>query len=117
MQLDQIREHGGQAGLRDENLLESALARPRNKFAYDGSATLAELAAAYGYGLARNHAFVDGNKRIAFMTKYVFLSMNGSEIAASEPEVVILMTRLAAGELDEEQLAVWIAGNTIPFEE
>ncbi len=87
MKLDQIREHGGQPGLRDENLLESALARPLNKFAYEGTHDLAELAAAYGYGLARNHAYVDGNKRIAFMAMYVFLAMNGFEIEASEPEV------------------------------
>lgn len=117
MHLDQIREHGGQAGLRDENLLESALARPRNRFAYEGEASLAELAASYGYGLAKNHAYLDGNKRIAFMAMYVFLAMNGSEIAAEETAVVLLMTGLAAGELEEEQLSAWLADNIEPVEE
>lgn len=117
MQLDQIREHGGQAGVRDENLLESALARPRNRFAYEAPQTLAQLAAAYGYGLARNHAYVDGNKRIAFMAMYVFLATNGFEIMAHEPEVVILMTRLAAGELTEDQLAQWLGERLLQLEE
>jgi death-on-curing protein len=108
MQLDQIREHGGQPGIRDENLLESALARPQNKFAYEGTSDLPELAAAYGYGLARNHAYVDGNKRIAFVAMYVFLGMNGFEIEAPEPEVVDLMLHVASGDKTEGQLAVWL---------
>lgn len=114
MHLDQIREHGGQSGLRDENLLESALARPLNQFAYESTQDLTELAAAYGYGLARNHAYVDGNKRIAFVAMYVFLALNGLEIVASEPQVVVLMTRLAAGTVSEGELTGWLHENWAP---
>jgi len=115
MQLDQIREHGGQACLRDENLLESALERPRNKQRYEEGADLYDLAAAYGFGLARNHAYLDGNKRIAFMAMYVFLSLNGIEIEATETEVVDLMVQLAAGEQNEEELADWLRRHTAPL--
>lgn len=112
IQLDQLREHGGQLGLRDENLLESALARPRQRFAYDEEADLCALAACYGFGLARNHPYLDGNKRIAFLAMYVFLALNGREIQASEPAVVDLMLELARGELDEKTLAAWLRTNT-----
>ena len=96
------------AGMRDEAALESALARPRQRFAYEPGCGAAELAAAYGYGLARSHPFNDGNKRVAFVTMGVFLGLNGFEIEALETEVVTIMLDLAAGVLTEEQLAEWL---------
>ncbi len=105
---DQLRQHGGIPGVRDENALESALVRPRNRLAYEPDSDLAVLAAAYGYGLATNHGYSDGNKRVAFMAMYVFLGLNGWEIEAPEPEIVRLMLALADGRLDEKQLAVWL---------
>ena len=103
--LDQLRQHGGSPGVRDENALESALARPRNCWAPDPEGGLATLAASYGYGLATNHGYVDGNKRAAFMALYVFLGLDGRELEAPEPEVVAVMLALAAGELGEGDLA------------
>lgn len=105
---DQIRQHGGGFGTRDEGLLESALARPRQKWAYEPGADIYTLAAAYGFGLARNHGYVDGNKRVAYMAMYVFLGLNGLEIEAPEPEVVMVMTDVATGERDETALALWL---------
>lgn len=105
---DQIEQHGGSKGVRDEALLESALARARNRWEYGDEPDLAELAAAYGYGLATNHPFVDGNKRTAFLITYAFLRVNGARIDAEEPEVVDLMRGLAAGEVSESELAAWI---------
>ncbi|MCP3963491.1 MAG: type II toxin-antitoxin system death-on-curing family toxin [bacterium] len=105
---DQLRQHGGMPGVRDENALESALARPRNRWAYQPDSDLAALAAAYGYGLATNHGYNDGNKRVAFMAMYVFLGLNGWELDAPEPEVVEVVLTLADGRLDEEQLADWL---------
>jgi death on curing protein len=107
----QINEHGGSLGLRDRGLLESALDRPRNKYHYVPELPLVELAAAYGFGIARNHPFVDGNKRVAFQAMYVFLRINGVRIDAEEPEVVRAMLSLAAGELDEGQLTGWLKGH------
>lgn len=104
----QLRENGGSPGLRDEGLLESALMRPRNRWAYDSSADLAALAAAYGYGLATNHPYVDGNKRVAFLAMYVFLDLNGWSLEADEAEVVVMMRAVAAGELEEQGLASWL---------
>jgi death-on-curing protein len=112
VQFDLIREHGGLPGLRDEHGLESALARPRQRLAYKAEADLAELAAAYGHGLAASHPFHDGNKRIAFVTMTVFLELNGVELAATEAEVVTVMLALAAGELDEDKLAEWLRSRT-----
>lgn len=106
--LDMLRTHGGLRGLRDENALESALARPRHRYAYARKVDLPALAASYGYGLARNHPFRDGNKRTAFVVMVVFLELNGRELAASEAEVVTMMLRLSAGELSEAALAVWL---------
>jgi len=103
-----VREHGGQQGTRDQNLLESALERPRKKWEYDDTVDLAGLAAAYGFGLARNHAFFDGNKRIALMAMYVFLAINGRELEAPETEVVNVMTGTADGTINEEILAAWV---------
>ncbi len=105
---DQLRQHGGIPGVRDENALESALARPRNRWGYESDSDLAALAAAYGYGLATNHGYNDGNKRVAFMVMYVFLGLNGWEIDIPEPEVVQVMLALADGRLDEKQLADWL---------
>lgn len=106
--LDQLREHGGLSGLRDEKALESALARPLQKWAYDPESDLATLAAAYSFGLAKTHPFNDGNKRIAFLAMAIFLGLNGKEVEASEGDVVKVMVALAAGSLKEAELATWI---------
>ena len=112
--LDLIREHGGMPGLRDEHALESALARAQQRFAYEPTVDLAGLAATYGHGLARSHPFNDGNKRIAFVTMGVFLGLNGREIEVPEAEVVTVMLALAAGDLDEEELASWLRSRLTP---
>jgi death-on-curing protein len=103
-----LERFGGLCGLRDEGLLESALHRPRQLFAY-GEPTLFELAAAYAAGIVRNHPFLDGNKRAGFMAAYVFLEANGMTIAASEETVVLRTLGLAAGEVDEAAYAAWLA--------
>lgn len=105
-----IAQHGGAEGVRDSNLLDSALARPRNALAY-AEPTLFDLAAAYAYGIVRNHPFVDGNKRTALMAAYVFLRRNGYRLIAPEPEAVVVMRELAGSEIDEPELAAWIAAN------
>jgi death-on-curing protein len=112
---DLVVTFGGLAGIRDEGLLESALARPPNLAAY-GEPSLFELAAAYIFGLAKNHAFVDGNKRIAFVAADVFLQLNGFELTAAEPEAVIVIRDLAAGELGEAEIAAWIATRSQPLD-
>jgi death-on-curing protein len=104
--------HGGLPGLRDEDLLESALARPRQRLAYEPTTDLAEMAAAYAFGLARNHPYRDGNKRVAFVTMAVFLGLNGLEFSATEAEVVTTMVALAAGTIDEAALAGWVREKT-----
>ncbi len=111
---DQIKTHGGSAGLRDRGLLESALERPKNQFHYGSDPDLAALAAAYGFGLANNHPFVDGNKRVAFQAMYLFLGLNGLRIEAPEEAVVSLILSLAAGELTETELADWIRQHMTP---
>ena len=108
VQFDLVREHGGMPGVRDEHALEAALARPRQRRAYRADADPAELAAAYGHGLATGHPFHDGNKRIAFVTMAVFLELNGVEFEADEPEVVTVVLALAASEMTEEELASWV---------
>jgi death-on-curing protein len=105
---DQLRQHGGLASVRDENALESALARPRQKWSYDDEPDLAVCAAAYGFGLARNHPYRDGNKRIAFLALATFLGINGLELDATDADVVTTMVALAAGKLTERELAAWI---------
>jgi death-on-curing protein len=105
---DQIRQHGGDRGLRDEGLLESALARVPNRWHYESTSDLLDMAAAYGYGLACNHAFVDGNKRIAFLAMFVFLGLNGYRLVATEHEVVMLMLEVAGGKYTENNLAEWL---------
>ncbi len=106
--ISQIREHGGQYGIRDINLLEPVIARPMSRWAYEQEADLVILAAAYGYGLAKNHCFIDGNKRVAFMAMYAFLGLNGLEIDAKEPEVVDLMFGVADSSISEEKLIYWL---------
>ena len=110
----QVQEHGGSLGLRDRGLLQSALDRPRNRFNDESEADLYDLAAAYGFGLARNHPYVDGNKRVAFQAMVVFLGLNRVRLHAEEPEVVRLILALASGEVSESELADWLRRNTSP---
>jgi death-on-curing protein len=105
-----LRRFGGAPGLRNEGLLQSALERPINKWQYE-RAELPELAAAYAFGLAKNHAFVDGNKRIAFMTMVVFLRKNGVWFAPEQAQATAIIMALAAGEVSEQSLARWIRDN------
>jgi death-on-curing protein len=107
-----LAEHGGIPGLRDSDLLASALDRPKNKFAYDSAATLYDLAAAYSFALAKNHPFVDGNKRTAFMCGSLFLELNQFQLAASEPDATATLESLAAGNMTESELAIWFKANT-----
>lgn len=104
---ESLAEHGGAAGLRDEGLLDSALARPLNLAAY-GEPDFADLAAAYGSGLAQNHPFADGNKRAAFLSVGLFLYVNGYRLNAAQAEATVTMLALAAGELEEAAFAAWI---------
>lgn len=104
----QVGEHGGLTGIRDEDALESAIDRPRNRWHYGDAPDLADLAAAYGFGLARNHPFRDGNKRVAFLTMVTFLGLNGVRFQPDQEETVALVTALARGSLPEEELAGWI---------
>ena len=106
-----IAEFGGPPGLRDQGLLESAAARPKHLAAY-GPASVFELAAAYAFGLARNHPFVDGNKRIALIAAFTFLLLNGWEVQAEETAAVLVFVDLAAGKLDEKELALWLERNS-----
>jgi death-on-curing protein len=108
---ESLAEFGGARGLRDEGLLDSALARPRNLHAYNDACSVAELAASYGFGIAKNHAFVDGNKRAAFLAIGLFLSINGRRLVAGQADAIATMLRVAGGEIDEKALAAWIAAN------
>lgn len=110
----QIAEHGGGAGVRDEGLLESALSRPVNLAAY-GDASVFKLAAAHALGIAKNHPFVDGNKRTAFIAAAVFLELNGRTLIAAESDAVVTMLALAAGEMDETAYAAWLEKNSAPL--
>jgi death-on-curing protein len=111
---EQLAEHGGLPGLKDENALESALARPLNKHAY-GEDDIFALAAAYLYGLARNHPFSDGNKRIAYLSAFTFLLINGFLIEASQAEIIEFVLSVAAGEIDEEGAARFLRDHTVPY--
>jgi death-on-curing protein len=104
---DQLRQHGGLPGVRDESALESALARPRQKLAHAPASDLATLAAAYAFGLVRNHPYCDGNKRIGFLALATFLGINGREVDTTDEDVVTTMLALAEGNLTEAQLARW----------
>jgi death on curing protein len=107
---EQLAIHGGSSGMRDAGLLESALSRPQNKWACE-SAELPELAAAYGYGIARSHPFVDGNKRTALLAIYTFLGINGIDFIVSEADAATMILSLAASEVSEESLTRWIRDN------
>jgi death on curing protein len=106
----QLAIHGGAGGLRDEGMLESALDRPRNRWAYE-QAELAELAAAYAFGIARNHPFVDGNKRTSLLALYTFLGLNGIDFVVAEADAAAMILALAAGEVSEDGLTRWIRDN------
>jgi len=111
MHFEQIAEHGGASGIRDPGLLDSALARPLNLWAY-ASPTLFELAASYAFGVVKNHPFVDGNKRTAFLSAYLFLRLNGWRLIASHDDAVRMVLSLAAGDLDEFEFAQWLESNS-----
>lgn len=106
--LDQIKQHGGALGIRDIGLLESALDRPKNHWHYNPKTSIFELAASLGIGIAKNHPFMDGNKRTSFLLMYVFLAMNGYLIETSEEDVVITILNVADGSIKEDQLAKWL---------
>lgn len=110
---DQLIQHGGYQGLLEQaGLLEAAIARPRNKYNYESSADLADLAAAYAFAIVKtSHPFLDGNKRTGFMAAYTFLGMNGHDLTVAVPDVASTIFRLAAGRLTEEELAAWFRAN------
>lgn len=109
---DQLSEHGGLLGTRDENLLESALARPRNKWHLSEKVDLPALAAAYAFGLVRNHPYRDGNKRIGFLALVTFLELNGYELDATDADVIAIFVSLAAGNTSEKSLVDWVRTHT-----
>lgn len=108
---EQLAEHGGAAGTRDDGLFESAIARPQNQAGY-GESDAADLAAAYGFGIARNHPFIDGNKRTAFVAVELFLDLNGFKLAADDAACVLTMLAVAAGQMDEATFARWLREHT-----
>ena len=112
MHSDQLREHGGLPGVRDENVLEAALARPQQKWHYEVDADVPRLAAAYAFGLVKNHPYRDGNKRIGFLAMVTFLGINGYEFEASDADVVAEVIALAGGNVSENALADWIRERT-----
>jgi death on curing protein len=108
-----LQEFGGPPGIRDDNLFESALARPQNLYAYTATNDVALLAASYAFGLAKNHAFIDGNKRIAFHAMILFLALNGFRLQATDTEIILKIFALAAGDVTEDQLATWIRDHMV----
>ena len=108
----QLAQHGGGVGVRDQGLLESALARPRQIHAYTENPPLVRLAAAYAFGLAKNHAFVDGNKRTAWVVCATFLEVNGRKVTATQADVVTTMLGVADGSINEEVFAAWLERNS-----
>ncbi len=110
---EQICMHGGLSGIRDESMLAASCARARHLFAYVNTATLFDLAAAYGYAFAKNHAFVDGNKRVAFISILTFLYLNGFLLQVPEMEAVLVISRLASGEETQESISEWLAKNSL----
>jgi death on curing protein len=112
---EQLALFGGADGIRDHGLLESALARPLNKFGY-GENSIAAVAAAYGFGIARNHPFIDGNKRTALASMIVFLGLNGMDLDAPQEAATAMILSLAAGEITEDVLAQWVADNIVPLD-
>jgi len=111
----QIARYGGRPGVRDQALLESALARPQNLYAY-GSPSIVEMAAAYAFGIVKNHAFVDGNKRTGFVAAVLFLEHNGYSVFASEPDVTAATLAVASSQMSEEQFARWLEANSLPLQ-
>jgi death on curing protein len=111
---EQIAEHGGASGIRDSGLFESALARPQNLAAY-GDPDAAALAASCAFGLAKNHAFVDGNKRIALVALELFLDLNGHQLTADDAQCVLVILSVASGAMSEEELAGWIGKHIKPL--
>lgn len=109
---EQLAEHGGSDGMRDESLLDSALAKPQNVFAYDRDATIFRLAASYALGIARNHAFIDGNKRTSLVVSILFLNRNGWDVEAPKEEVYDSFLGLAAGRVAEDELAEWFSAHS-----
>lgn len=107
---EQLAIHGGASGLRDDGMLESELDRPKNKWSYK-NADLAELAAAYAYGIVRNHPFIDGNKRTSLLALYTFLGVNGVDFVVPEADAAAIILALAAGEVSEQSLTRWIRDN------
>jgi death on curing protein len=115
IQSEQLAEHGGSEGIRDQGLLESALARPKNLYHYSADVTLSQLAAAYALGIIRNHPFIDGNKRTAWIVCAVFLELNGKPVMLDQSEVVEMMLGSAGGTIDEQQFANWLSIRTADF--
>lgn len=111
-----LAEHGGLPGIRDTALLESALMRPQQRYFYEDATSLFDLAASYSYGIAQNHPFMDGNKRVALTVAATFLELNGYALKAPEAEVVVIFRQLAAGNLTEASLARWFQASTIALE-
>lgn len=109
----QLAAFGGPEGVRDQGLLESALARPRHRFTYASAPSLSDLAAAYAFGIVRNHPFADGNKRTGLVIAFVFLELNGMEVRASEEDAYEVFLSLAAGRLTESALAKWLAEHSV----
>ncbi|ARM31158.1 type II toxin-antitoxin system death-on-curing family toxin [Prosthecochloris sp. HL-130-GSB] len=110
---EQIAEHGGSTGIRDAGLLSSALARPQHQAHFDNDLSVFDLAAAYAYGIIRNHPFVDGNKRTGFLAAYVFLHINGWQLMSSEAEAINMILALAAGEIDEPGFSGWLKDKSV----
>lgn len=110
---ESLVQHGGASGMRDEGLLDSALARPQNLAAYE-TPDFADLATAYAGGIAQNHPFVDGNKRAAFLALGMFLALNGRRLTAQQADATLMMLALAAGDIDEASFAGWVRANSAP---
>jgi death on curing protein len=116
MHSEQLAEHGGSGGMRDETLLDSALAKPHNVFAYEEDPDIFRLAASYAFGIARNPAFIDGNKRTALVVSLTFLDRNGWDIIAAKEQVYLTFLHLAEGSLDEPRLTDWFRKHAVPLE-
>jgi death on curing protein len=116
MHSEQLAEHGGSDGIRDETLLDSALDKPHNVFAYEEAPDIFRLAASYAFGIARNHAFIDGNKRTALVVSITFLDRNGWDIVATKEDLYLTFLHLAEGTLKEASLADWFRNHAVPLE-
>lgn len=113
---EQLAEHGGGSGVRDAGLFDSAVNRPQ-QLAHHGTPDVAELAAAYGYGISRNHPFIDGNKRTAFVAVEMFLMLNGYELFADDADCVMTMLAVAAGDISEADFAIWVRSRIRPLQD